>query len=94
MDGTKVLAVLEKEVADARKKKMIVMSMALVPILLVALALGTAYFMLQGDQALDDEELSVIPPELRDMDPLHAFLMMMNDQSHGKELGLLDYYVS
>jgi ABC-2 type transport system permease protein len=82
MDGAKALAVLEKEVADARKNKMIVMSMALIPILLVALTLGTAYFMLelQGDEGLDEEDMSIIPPELRDMDPVHAFLMMMNDQ--------------
>jgi ABC-2 type transport system permease protein len=80
MDGAKVLAVLEKEVADARKNKMIVMSMALVPVLLVALALGTAYFMLQSDQGLDDDDMSIIPPELRDMDPVDAFLMLMNDQ--------------
>jgi ABC-2 type transport system permease protein len=80
MDGAKVLAVLEKEVADARKNKMIVMSMALVPVLLVALTLGTAYFMLESDQGLDDDDMSIIPPELRDMNPVHAFLMMMNDQ--------------
>jgi ABC-2 type transport system permease protein len=80
MDGAKVLAVLEKEVADARKNKMIVWSMALVPVLLVALTLGTAYFMLQSDQGLDDDDMSIIPPELREMNPMHAFLMMMNDQ--------------
>ncbi len=80
MDGAKVLAVLEKEVADARKNKMIVWSMALVPILLVALTLGTAYFVLESDQGLDDEDMSIIPPELGDMDPVDAFLMMMNDQ--------------
>jgi len=80
VDGAKVVAVLEKEVADARKNKMIVMSMALVPVLLVALTLGTAYFMLESDQGLDDDDMSIIPPELRDMNPVHAFLMMMNDQ--------------
>jgi len=79
-DGTRVLAVVEKEVADARKNKTVVLSMALVPILLVALALGTAFFMLQSDQGLDEEDMSIIPPELADMDPIDAFLMMMNDQ--------------
>ena len=80
MDGTKILAVIEKEIADARKNKMIVISMALVPILLVGLALGTAYFMLDSDTGLDEDDMSIIPPELADMDPVEAFLMMMNDQ--------------
>ena len=80
MDGTKILALAEKEIADARKNKMIVISMALIPVLLVAMTLGTALFMLNVDDALDDDDMSIIPAELQDMDPMHAFLMMMNDQ--------------
>jgi ABC-2 type transport system permease protein len=80
MNGAKIRAIVEKEVADARKNKMIVISMALVPILLVALALGTAIFMLNSEGDLDEEDASIIPPELADMDPKHAFLTMMNDQ--------------
>ena len=80
MDGTKILALAEKEIADARKNKMIVISMALIPVLLVAMTLGTALFMLNVDDALDDDDMDIIPAELRDMDPMHAFLMMMNDQ--------------
>ncbi len=80
MDGTKILALAEKEIADARKNKMIVISMALIPVLLVAMTLGTALFMLNVDDALDDDDMSIIPAELQDMDPMHAFLMIMNDQ--------------
>lgn len=80
MDGTKILALAEKEIADARKNKMIIISMALIPILLVAATLGTAFFMLNVDDPLDDDDMTIIPAELRDMDPMHAFLMMMNDQ--------------
>ena len=85
MNGDKILAIVEKEVADARKNKMIVISMALLPILLVAMVLGTAYFMLyiegeMGEAKMDEDDLSIIPAELQDMDPLHAFLMLMNDQ--------------
>jgi ABC-2 type transport system permease protein len=80
MNGAKVLAIVDKEIADARKNKMIVISMALVPILLVALTLGTAFFMLKIPEEMDGDEMSLIPPELRDMDPLHAFLILMNDQ--------------
>ena len=85
MNGAKILAIVEKEVADARKNKMIVISMALLPILLVATVLGTAYFMLyiegeMGEAKMDEDDLSIIPAELQDMDPMHAFLMLMNDQ--------------
>ncbi len=85
MNGDKILAIVEKEVADARKNKMIVISMALLPILLVAMVLGTAYFMLyiegeMGEAKMDEDDLSIIPAELQDMDPMHAFLMLMNDQ--------------
>jgi ABC-type transport system involved in multi-copper enzyme maturation permease subunit len=80
MNGAKIRAIVEKEVADARKNKMIVLSMALLPILLVALTLGTAFFMLNSDAGMDEDDMGIIPAELRDMDPMHAFLMLMNDQ--------------
>ncbi len=80
MNGAKIRAVVEKEISDARKNKMIVISMAMVPILLVVMVLGTAFFMLNSDDVLDEGDMSIIPAELQDMEPLHAFLMMMNDQ--------------
>jgi ABC-2 type transport system permease protein len=76
----KIYAIIEKEIADARKNKMIVISMAVMPILLVALVLGTAFFMLRSGTGLDQGELSMIPSQLRSMDPTQAFLIMMNDQ--------------
>jgi ABC-2 type transport system permease protein len=80
MNGAKIRAVLEKEIADARKNKMIIISMALVPVLLVALTLGTAYFMLNSGDEWDESDVGIIPAELRDMNPMHAFLVLMNDQ--------------
>ena len=80
MNWAKVRAIVEKELADARKNKMIAISMALIPILLVALTLGTSFFMLRSDSGLDADDAGMIPPELGDYDPVHAFLIMMNDQ--------------
>ena len=83
MNGAKILAIVEKEIADARRNKMIVMSMALVPILLVAMTLGTAFFMLRtlpSGAGMDEEDMSIIPHQLQDMDPVQAFLIVMNDQ--------------
>ena len=74
------MAVVEKELVDARKNKVIILSMALMPVLLVALTLGTAVVMLRTDQELGEEERGIIPANLRDLDPVHAFLIVMNDQ--------------
>jgi ABC-2 type transport system permease protein len=84
MNVTKIGAIVEKEIADARKNKMILISAAMIPTLLVAMVLGTAFFMLnvasENEASLDEEELNMIPPELQGLDPLHAFLILLNDQ--------------
>jgi ABC-2 type transport system permease protein len=80
MNRAKVRAIVEKEIADARKNRMIVISMALVPILLVALTLGTDFYMLNSAGGLDEDDASIIPSQLGDIEPLHAVLMMLNDQ--------------
>jgi ABC-2 type transport system permease protein len=80
MNGAKIGAIVRKEIADTRKNKMIIVSLALLPTLLVAMVLGTAYFMLNGEGEIGEDDLSIIPPELKDLDPVHAFLMLMNDQ--------------
>lgn len=80
MNGDKIRALVDKEIADARKNKMIILSMAILPIVLVGMVWGTAYFMLKSDDPLDEDDLSLIPSQLRDVDPKHAFLMLLNDQ--------------
>lgn len=80
MNGAKIRAVFDKEIADARKNKMIVISMALLPLLLVGLILGTSFFMLRSGEGLDQEDTGLIPSQLGGMDPTHAFLIMLNDQ--------------
>ena len=80
MNGGRIRAIVEKEWLDMRKNKMIVISMALVPVMLVVLTLGTAFFMPRSAEGLDEDALSIIPAELQDLDPMHAFVMMMNDQ--------------
>jgi ABC-2 type transport system permease protein len=84
MNGAKIGAIVEKEIADARKNKMIIISMALIPTLLVAMVLVTGFVMLNvesaGGASLDEGDLSIIPPELAGLDPLHAVLIMLNDQ--------------
>ncbi len=84
MNGAKIGAIVEKEIADARKNKMIIISMAIIPTLLVTMVLGTAFFMLNvesmGEASLDEGDLGMIPPDLQGLEPLHAMLIMLNDQ--------------
>jgi len=80
MNGDKIRAIVDKEIADARKNKMIVLSMLILPILLVGTVLGTSFFMVRDGGELDEDDMGIIPAELRDIDPMHAFLMIMNDQ--------------
>ena len=84
MKGAKIAAIVEKEIADARKNRMIILSMALIPTLLVAMVLGTAFVMLNvesvDEASLDQEELSMIPTELSGLNPSHALLILLNDQ--------------
>ncbi len=84
MNGAKIGAIVEKEIADARKNRMIILSMALIPTLLVAMVLGTTFVMLNvesvDEASLDEDELSMIPAELSGLNPSHALLILLNDQ--------------
>ena len=80
MNWRKVRAIVSREVADARKNRMIVISMAVMPVLLVGLTLGTAYFFLNSGDGLEGDDAGIIPPELGDLDPRYAFLILLNDQ--------------
>jgi ABC-2 type transport system permease protein len=80
MNWKKVKAVIIKELQDASKNKMIIGSMALVPLMLVLLTLGTAFFMLRSNTPMDSSDMAIIPQQLQHLDPVHAFLILMNDQ--------------
>jgi ABC-2 type transport system permease protein len=80
VNWVKVRAIVEKEIADARKNRMIIISMALLPIMLVALTLGSAYFFLNSGDELEGDDADIIPPQLEYLDAKHAFLIMLNDQ--------------
>jgi ABC-2 type transport system permease protein len=80
VNWVKVRAIVAKEVADARKNRMIIISMAMLPILMVALTLGTAYFYLNSGDELEGDDAGIIPPQLDYLESKHAFLIMLNDQ--------------
>jgi len=79
--STRIWAIVEKEWAEMLKNKMIIASMALVPILLVGMVLGTIFFM----QRMPESEVAgsnapPIPPQWQHLDPKTAFIIVMDDQ--------------
>ena len=80
--GRRVWAVIEKEWSEARRSKMIVWSMILIPVFLVLMVLGTDYFMLrlQASGADTDSDELPIPEDLSHLAPFDAFLIQMNEQ--------------
>jgi ABC-2 type transport system permease protein len=84
MNRERIWAIVEKEWLDMRKNKMIVIMMALIPLLMVGLILGTTYFM----QLAPEGELNLstgsqafsLPPELAALGEKEGFIVLMNDQ--------------
>ncbi len=78
----RVWTVIEKEWAEMRRNKMIVWSMILIPLLLVAMIVGTDYMIVRIDQKggdTDADEMPV-PDQLKHLPPVEALLVQMNEQ--------------
>ena len=84
MNGERILAIVEKEWLDMRKNKMVVIMMALLPILMVGMILGTTFFMQRAPE--DEFNLNTgsgsfgLPPELATLGEKEGFIALMNDQ--------------
>lgn len=78
----RVWAVVGKEWAEMKRNKAILWMMALLPVLLVAMILGTDYFMLLGAKAGDDLDADemLIPDALAHLPQWEAFIIQMNEQ--------------
>jgi ABC-2 type transport system permease protein len=78
----RVRAVIDKEWAEVKKNKAIMWMMALLPVLLVAMILGTDYFLVRAAASgvdLDEDEMP-IPDALGHLSQLEAFVIQMNEQ--------------
>jgi ABC-2 type transport system permease protein len=78
----RVWAVIDKEWAEGRRNKMILWTMALVPLLLVAMILATDYFVYYAEargQNTSSGEIP-IPPQLSHLPPFEALVVQLNDQ--------------
>ncbi len=79
--NTRLWAIMEKEWLEMRGNKMVLITMVLIPILLVGMVLGTTFFMQRMPESeVTGDNAPPIPPQLRNLDPKTAFIIMMNDQ--------------
>lgn len=83
MNTQRVRAVIDREFVDLRKNKMVILMLALLPLLLVGMILGTAYFMERAPasefETGGDSEMP-LSPELAALGPKAGVMIMMNDQ--------------
>lgn len=78
----RVRTVMDKEWAEIKRNRAILWMMALLPLLLVAMVLGTDYFIIRAEakgQDTDADEMPV-PEQLKHLPPVEAFLVQMNEQ--------------
>ncbi len=84
MNQRRIRAIVEKEWLDMRKNKMVLIMMALIPLLMISLILGTTFFL----QRTPEDELNLntgsgsfsLPPELAALGAKDGFIVLMNDQ--------------
>ena len=83
MNWGRMWAIVHKEWLDMRKNKMVLIMMAVLPIVLVGMILGTTFFMERAsDPALNNGNDAAIPlpPELEPLGPETAMIILINDQ--------------
>jgi ABC-2 type transport system permease protein len=83
MNTQRIGVIVGKEWMDMGKNKMVVLMMALLPVLLVAMIVGTTYFMARAPEA--DFEPGAgsgmsLPPEMAHLDPKTGTIILLNDQ--------------
>lgn len=77
----RIWAIIEKEFEEARHNKMIVMTLAILPVMILAISLGTLYAVQTGiGGELSPSDLNGIPEYWRGMDPKDAIGIMMVTQ--------------
>jgi ABC-2 type transport system permease protein len=84
MNAQRIKAVIGKEWMDMGKNKMVLIMMALLPVLLVGMILGTAYFMERTPESDFEPGTGssglTLPAEMSHLDDKTGTLVLMNDQ--------------
>ncbi len=82
MNPQRLQAIVSKEWLDMRKNKMVLAMMALLPLLLVGMMLGTTYFMERAPESDFAGESSgmTMPPDIAALGEKIGMIIMLNDQ--------------
>ena len=80
MSGRRLGALIEREWIETRRNRVILVTMALLPLFLIAITLVTAYLIQIAPEAELKLGRFVPPPELAGLTKKDAFLALMNDQ--------------
>lgn len=84
MNQRRLRAIVDKEWLDMRKNRMVLIMMALLPVLLVGMILGTVYFMARMPESDFDPETGdsgmALPPELAAVGYKDGVIILLNDQ--------------
>ena len=84
MNTQRIRAIVGKEWLDMGKNKMVLIMMALLPVLLVGMILGTAYFMGRTPDAEFEPGTGgsgmALPEQMSHLDPKTGTIVLMNDQ--------------
>lgn len=84
MNGRRIGAIVHKEWLDMRKNRMVVIMLYLLPLIMVAMILGTTWLMVRMPEQVQEpiiaDDAPGLPPALAAMDPLDRSLAVLNDQ--------------
>jgi ABC-2 type transport system permease protein len=80
MNERRIRAIVRKEWLDMGKNKMVLVMMGLLPVLMVGMIVGTAWFMARApDEDFTNGDLA-LPPELAHLDGKTGTMVLLNDQ--------------
>lgn len=84
MKWQRLWAIVDKEWLDMRKNKMVLIMMALLPILMLGMILGTVYFMMRTPEADFDPDTGssgmALPPQLEALGYKDGVIILLNEQ--------------
>ena len=81
MNKKRIQAIAHKEWLDMGKNKLVLVMMALLPVLMVGMILGTVWFMERTpDQEVTGSDDIALPPELAHLDYKTGIMILINDQ--------------
>lgn len=81
MNEKRIWAIAHKEWLDMGKNKLVLVMMAILPVLMVGMILGTTWFLERApEQEFTGSNSIALPPELAHLDEKTGMLILLNDQ--------------